>query len=123
MPHKLIDNGAPQEYIKRANAIKKLITQKTAAEEAMLQENQDLQKIAKDAHGEVSKVLVAERAAFLEWSHGNLAALHQNDFNETTYLYYDDKKGEPIRGGPVPDVTLTTSQLNRPALLLHCIGA
>ena len=41
------------------------------------------------------------------------AALHQDDINETTYLFYDDGKREPIRGRPAPDFALTISQMNR----------
>ena len=115
MPDNVIDNSAPQENIRRALQIQRLVTEKTEAEKALVGAAKD---IAEQAHARAdfntaNENLETARAAFLEWSHDNLAALCPEDINQTTYRYIDDGKGEPIKGGPVPDIALTTSQINR----------
>ena len=60
-----------------------------------------------------TKELEAARKAFNECSYDKLAALHKEDINETSYLFCDDGRGEPIKGGPAPDVAFTISQMNR----------
>lgn len=53
------------------------------------------------------------RESFLTWSHDNLSMIDEATNNATIYRYVDDGEGEPLKGGEVPDVDKTISQLNR----------
>lgn len=115
MPHKVIDDNAPERYIRRADEIRALVMKKDEVEKAVVDAGTDREKLgpAMTDLDSANKQLAAARDDFLEFSHYNLSAVYAGDVVETTYRYIDDGLGEPIKGGPVPNIALTISQMNR----------
>ena len=111
LPRKIIDDKAPNRYIRRANRLWELMKEKDRAEEAVLDGEIDQagQESKKADLNSANKKFAAGRAAFLEWSHNNLSALCEEDVNDTTYRFINDGLGEPLLGDPVPDAAIKKS--------------
>jgi hypothetical protein len=110
IPRKLIDKSAPPSFIEKTKPLAELLAQKEAAEKALTGNNT---QETRNALNDIISRLRHATDIFWVWAQDNLSCAVEEGWDHTNYKFIPDGHDEPISGGPIPDIKLTISQLNR----------